>query len=65
MTGPEFRKLMEEEATFPSVAAGGYPWRTFTPALQAPPKNKPTRKPKATKKTTKKPTRSRKKSPTA
>jgi hypothetical protein len=61
MTKDEFRKLQEDEATFPSVAAGGWPWRKFVPgrALDSdlpaaeqpsPAEPKPAAKPRAKKK---------------
>lgn len=31
MASKAYLKLLEEEASFPSVAAGGRPWRIFVP----------------------------------
>ena len=31
MASEAYLKMLEEEATFPSVAAGGRPWRIFVP----------------------------------
>jgi hypothetical protein len=51
MTREEFRKLQEAEATFPSVAAGGWPWRKLVPPkaakLKQPRKSTKPRKPSA------------------
>jgi len=31
MASKAYLKMLEDEATFPSVAAGGHPWRIFVP----------------------------------